>query len=74
VQLVIRESEQHDLLQFTSDFLEYYKMHSQNSVNIVANEMHKRYYIYQITSILYPTEALCTFVFDVIFLHFFVVR
>lgn len=39
---VIRESEQHDLIQYTSDFLEYYKMHSMNAVNILANEMHKR--------------------------------
>jgi hypothetical protein len=40
--MVVREGEQHDLLQFTSDFLEYYHIHSRGAVESVANAMHKR--------------------------------
>lgn len=42
VTFVVREGEQHDMGQFTSDFLEYYKMYSPNAVNILGNEMLKR--------------------------------
>ena len=41
LQLVIREGEQHDLVQFVSDFFELYHM-PRESVNMMANEVHKR--------------------------------
>ena len=47
VQMVIREGEQHELAQFTSDLLSYYKMYSQQSVNILANEIYKRCVLYE---------------------------
>lgn len=43
---MVREGEQHDMGQFTSDFLEYYKMYSPNAVNILGNEMLKRFNLY----------------------------
>jgi hypothetical protein len=41
LQLVIREGEQHDLLQFVADFFELYHMPAE-SVTMMANEVHKR--------------------------------
>jgi len=41
LQLVVREGEQHDLVQFISDFLEFYDM-GNNALNQLVNEVHKR--------------------------------
>jgi hypothetical protein len=41
LQLVIREGEQHDLVQFVSDFFEFYRMFA-GSVMQVANIVHER--------------------------------
>jgi hypothetical protein len=41
LKLVIREGEQHDLMQFVSDFFELYHMPAE-SVSMMANEVHKR--------------------------------
>lgn len=41
-QMVLRQGEQHDLIQFTRDFLDYYKMSNPQSVEAVANAMHQR--------------------------------
>lgn len=41
LQLVVREGEQHDLLQFTTDFLQLYKMPVENAL-MLANEVLKR--------------------------------
>lgn len=42
LRMVVHEGEQHDLLQFTSDFLEFYKMNSPQSIEAVANAMNQR--------------------------------
>lgn len=42
LQLVVREGDQHDIIQFASDFLEYYKIHSHDSVQAVANVLNQR--------------------------------
>jgi len=42
LKMVLRQGEQHDLLQFTRDFLEYYKMSNPQSIEAVANAMHQR--------------------------------
>lgn len=42
LQLVIREGEQHDVKQFVSDFLEFYKMLHENSLNVLTSEVLKR--------------------------------
>ena len=42
LKMVVRQGEQHDLLQFTSDFLEFYKMDSPSSIEAVANAVHQR--------------------------------
>jgi hypothetical protein len=41
LQLVVREGEQHDLVQFVSDFLEFYDM-GNNALSQLVNEVHKR--------------------------------
>ena len=41
LQLLLHEGEQHDILQYASDFLQYYKM-PLSSTNIIANEIVKR--------------------------------
>ncbi len=41
LQLIIREGEQHDLMQFVSDFLEFYKMPTENAY-MLAQEVLKR--------------------------------
>ena len=42
IQLIVREGEQHDLIQFVADYFELYKIPTA-SVEMVANEVHKRY-------------------------------
>jgi hypothetical protein len=42
LQLVLREGEQHDLLQFVADFFEHYYRMPTESVYMMANEAHKR--------------------------------
>ena len=42
LKMVVRQGEQHDLMQFTSDFLEFYKMDSPSAVEAVANAMHQQ--------------------------------
>lgn len=42
LQLVLREGEQHDVRQFVSDFLEYYKMLHDAALNILTSEVLKR--------------------------------
>ena len=42
LKMVVREGEQHDLLQFTSDFLEFYKMNTPRAIEAVANAMLKQ--------------------------------
>jgi hypothetical protein len=41
LKLVIREGEQHDLMQFVSDFFEVYRMPAE-SISMMAQEVHKR--------------------------------
>ena len=41
LQLLLYEGEQHDILQYASDFLQYYKM-PLSSTNVIANEIVKR--------------------------------
>jgi hypothetical protein len=40
--MVLRQGEQHDLIEFTRDFLEYYKMSNPQAIEAVANAMHQR--------------------------------
>jgi hypothetical protein len=42
LKMVVRQGEQHDLLQFTADFLEFYKMNTPSAVEAVGNAMHQR--------------------------------
>lgn len=41
--MVVREGEQHDVLQLASDFLEYYHIHSRGGVESVAGAVDQRY-------------------------------
>ena len=42
LQMVLRQGEQHDLIQFTRDFLEYYQMSNPQSIEALANAMNQR--------------------------------